>query len=74
MDPDYLAMCQQKQAHATRADARIEANNKTAHTGRRHDTYGCPLGHPFHVRLALAPAKKKRASQRRSRRYAFVGE
>lgn len=72
--PDFAAMCAQKQAHATRADARIEANQKQAATGRRHDTYGCPLGNHFHSRVALAQAKKKRAGKRRARRFALVGE
>lgn len=65
--PDLLAMCQQKQKHDSKKDARVEANRKTRETGRKHITYGCPLCFGVHVRID-SPQRAMRANKDRSRR------
>jgi hypothetical protein len=73
-EPDFAAMCERKQKHATRKEARIEATQKANITGRRHDTYGCPLGNHFHAKAALSPQKKKKLTKRRNRRPSYAVE
>jgi hypothetical protein len=65
--PDFLAMCQQKQQHDSKRDARVEANRKTRETGRKHITYGCPICLKVHVRIE-SPQRAMRANRSRAAR------